>query len=131
MWGLAVHRYRGSQHVGLRNIIGTLALTVALHRQPSIGHAWEEDRSDRLLETIRNGAHLHRTVAQNRWCVTLADLQQFKRLVFQAVRKGVIKPTERDQFLASESRSKSQTTPEAQVLGKIFFLPNPDAVGNP
>ncbi|CAK9021072.1 Uncharacterized protein SCF082_LOCUS15178 [Durusdinium trenchii] len=126
VWGLAVHRYRGSQHVGLRNIIGTLALTVALHRQPSIGHAWEEDRSDRLLETIRNGAHLHRTVAQNRWCVTLADLQQFKRLVFQAVRKGVIKPTERDQFLASDTR----VGPSVYTVVDQFVKPMTRAAGN-
>ena len=78
-------------------LTGALALAVKCKRAASAEKPLE-------TSTILDGAHLHRTVPQDMWCVTLADLQQFKQLVIWAVLKGKIKPTDRDQFLVSEAR---------------------------
>ncbi|CAE7457316.1 unnamed protein product [Symbiodinium pilosum] len=45
-----------------------------------------------------DGAVLHEQVSKDRWCVSLPDLQQFRRLVQRAVAEEKIRPTERDMF---------------------------------
>ncbi|CAK9093044.1 Protein MAK16-like A [Durusdinium trenchii] len=61
-----------------------------------------------------------------RWCVSLADLKQFKRLVGQAVTHGRIKPTERDAF-----DPKDQTIgPSMYTVTEQYIKPVTAAAGN-
>jgi len=52
-----------------------------------------------LVQPIRgNGSELHRSVPAKKWCVTKADLQQFRQIVMVAVASKKITPTDRDRF---------------------------------
>ena len=47
---------------------------------------------------VGNGAALHESVPLHKWCVTLQDLRQFRRLVMHAVAQEMILPHELDMF---------------------------------
>ena len=101
-------------------ISGLLLLALMMHfSKASIAATTKDDR--RLLEapTVHEGERLCRAVEQRKWCVTLADLQQFKRLVHEAVVKGTIKPTDRDMFDVSDVR----TGPSAYTVCEQFIKP--------
>ena len=85
-------------------IMGILASFV-LKRCCTRNIAPPTDGDRHLVEhpSVQDGALRHRTVDQEKWGVTLRDLRQFKRLVHDAVMKGIIKPHDRDQFLPSAS----------------------------
>lgn len=52
-----------------------------------------------LVQPIRgNGAELHRSILAKKWCVTRADLQQFRQIVMVAVASKKITPTDLDRF---------------------------------
>jgi len=63
-----------------------------------------EDRAVESAPVVRDGERLHREVPEAWWCVTKADLQQFRRLVWHAVQEHRITPTESDPFDASDDR---------------------------
>ena len=61
-----------------------------------------------------DGWTLHQAVEPEKWCVSLQDLRQFRRLVMQAVSEGLIQPTERDMFDVADF----VTGPSASYLAK-------------
>ncbi|CAK9031512.1 unnamed protein product [Durusdinium trenchii] len=80
-------------------LLGILLTTLVIHyRQPQ---AWRIKSGDSAIENaplVHDGAQLHAQVSMDRWCISLEDLKQFKRLVCQAVAAGRICPTETDPF---------------------------------
>ena len=87
----------------LLGILGFLIGTLLIHcNTQKIPVATKEDLHLLDFTTVLDGAQLCRAVEQKNWCVTLQDLQQFKRLVRDAVTKGQIQPTRLDPFEASD-----------------------------
>ena len=73
-----------------------------------------------------DGLALHQSVAQENWCVTLADLRQFRRLVMHAVDQGLIQPTDRDGFEASDVTGG----PSVYTVVEQFIRPLTSRAGN-
>ncbi|CAK0795348.1 unnamed protein product, partial [Prorocentrum cordatum] len=57
-----------------------------------------QDENVERPTSVLDGDRLHDSIPPHRWCVTRADLQQFRRLVQRAVLDGRIQPTEADLF---------------------------------
>ncbi|CAK0802297.1 unnamed protein product [Prorocentrum cordatum] len=57
-----------------------------------------QDENVENSTNVLDGGRLHDSIPPHRWCVTRADLQQFRRLVRRAVLDGRIQPTEADLF---------------------------------
>ena len=83
---------------------------------------------DASLETspvMLDGLRLHESVAMSRWCVSLEDLKQFRRLVMHAVKDGRITPTERDKFDPSDFR----IGPSMYTVTEQYIKPITSAAG--
>ena len=100
---------------------GLLTTSLMIYRnRPRIAPATEEDLQVLVPQCVHDGAVLHRTVEQAKWGVSLDDLWQFKRLVHHAVRSGDIRPTDRDQFSASDVvRGPSAYTVDSQMIQPV------------
>jgi len=57
-----------------------------------------EDEDVEKPTNVLDGARLHNSIAPHKWCVTRADLEQFRRLVRRAVLDRRIVPTDGDMF---------------------------------
>ncbi|CAK9093046.1 Protein MAK16-like A [Durusdinium trenchii] len=80
-------------------LICILLTTVVIHyRQPQLSKIKSGDSAIENSPLVHDGAKLHAEVPMDRWCVSLDDLKQFKRMVGQAVSEGRICPTEMDPF---------------------------------
>eukprot|EP00439_Symbiodinium_sp_Y106_P028297 s848_g3.t1 len=74
---------------------------------------------------VRDGAHLHNSVEMRKWAVSLSDIQQFRRLVLQAVRDGRIKPTDRDAFDPADTTQG----PSMYTVTEQYIKPVTEAAG--
>ncbi|CAE7027217.1 unnamed protein product [Symbiodinium sp. CCMP2592] len=103
----------------------TTSLMIYCH-SPSIAPATEEDLHVLCPQLVHDGAVVHRTVEQAKWGVSLDDLYQFKRLVHHAVKSGSIRPTDLDQFSASDV----MVGPSAYTVNDQMIRPVTAAAGN-
>ena len=109
-------------------IVGVAASTLTIRYTKGLEALRSEDLSiaeGKMLQS--DGASLHRTVEKHRWCVTLEDLRQFRRLIRHAVANGVIKPTDQDPFDISDSR----IGPSMYTVNMQYIKPVTALAGNP
>ncbi|CAK9032042.1 unnamed protein product [Durusdinium trenchii] len=103
-----------------------LTTLVIHHRQP---RAWRIKSGDSALENsslVLDGAKLHAEVPMERWCISLEDLKQFKRLVSQAVSDGRISPTEMNPFDPTDY----SIGPSMYTVTEQYIKPVTAAAGN-
>ena len=104
-------------------LLSTAIITCSRPRLP------KKTVNDAKLETspeVLDGKQLHDTVSMSKWCVSLDDLKQFKRLVMHAVKDGRIKPTERDGFDPSDLK----IGPSMYTVNEQYIKPVTAAAGN-
>ena len=104
-------------------VCGTLLVTWAL--RPGRNQLKPEDAELLSPKLQGDGLQLHQSVPKERWCVTLSDLRQFRRLVMHAVDRGLIQPTDQDGFDTSDLTCG----PSVYTVNEQFILPLTDRAG--
>ncbi|CAK0817123.1 unnamed protein product [Prorocentrum cordatum] len=86
-----------------------------------------EDEDVEKPTNVLDGAQLHNSIAPHKWCVTRADLEQFRRLVRRAVLDGRVTPTEADPFDPIEN----VIGPCVHTVNDQYIRPVTARAGNP
>ena len=106
-------------------ILGTLLTTCCLNARRRYLPLTHGDAELLVPKQQGDGWALHQAVALERWCVSLQDLQQFRRLVMHAVSAGVIQPNERDMFDVRDFH----VGPSVYTVNEHFIKPVTAAAG--
>ncbi|CAE7833198.1 unnamed protein product [Symbiodinium necroappetens] len=106
-------------------ILGTLLTTCCLNARRRYLPLTHGDAELLVPKQQGDGWALHQAVALERWCVSLQDLQQFRRLVMHAVSGGVIQPNERDMFDVRDFH----VGPSVYTVNEHFIKPVTAAAG--
>ncbi|CAE7390882.1 unnamed protein product [Symbiodinium natans] len=119
-------------------VVGCIACIYLINCAKPIVEGSRPEDSAAASPVPRDGAKLHDSVEMRRWAVTLSDLQQFRRLVLQAVRDGRIKPTDRDPFDPSDfvkgpsmyTVTEQYIKPVTEAAGKMSWalMKHPDGI---
>jgi len=86
-----------------------------------------EDEKVENPTTVLCGEQLHDAIPPHQWCVTRADLEQFRRLVRRAVLDGRVTPTEADPFDPIEN----VIGPCVHTVNDQYIRPVTARAGNP
>lgn len=97
---------RGGTRCGSDDSVASAASSAPTLTSKRTGSMIGSMRTSRTLfeGKLCNGAELHHSIAPSRWCVTLADLKAFRRIVEEAVISGGIVPTAEDNFNPLDDR---------------------------
>lgn len=106
-------------------ILGTMLTTCCLNARRRHLPLTHGDAELLVPKLQGDGWALHQAVALERWCVSLQDLQQFRRLVMHAVSGGVIQPNERDMFDVRDFH----VGPSVYTVNEHFIKPVTAAAG--
>ena len=106
-------------------ILGTMLTTCSLNARRRHLPLTHGDAELLVPKLQGDGWALHQAVALERWCVSLQDLQQFRRLVMHAVSGGVIQPNERDMFDVRDFH----VGPSVYTVNEHFIKPVTAAAG--
>ncbi|CAE7942823.1 unnamed protein product, partial [Symbiodinium necroappetens] len=106
-------------------ILGTMLTTCSLNARRRYLPLTRGDAELLVPKLQGDGRALHQAVALERWCVSLQDLQQFRRLVMHAVSGGVIQPNERDMFDVRDFH----VGPSVYTVNEHFIKPVTAAAG--
>eukprot|EP00928_Gymnodinium_smaydae_P048474 TRINITY_DN32405_c0_g1_i1.p1 TRINITY_DN32405_c0_g1~~TRINITY_DN32405_c0_g1_i1.p1 ORF type:complete len:562 (-),score=43.26 TRINITY_DN32405_c0_g1_i1:461-2146(-) len=71
-------------------------------------------------------AELHRQVDKDRWCVTKADIKDFRRRILAAIKKGDVQPTDLDSFDINDDR----IGPTVKTVNEQYIKPITREAGN-
>ncbi|CAE7801825.1 unnamed protein product, partial [Symbiodinium sp. CCMP2456] len=103
-------------------LLGVFICTWLINAKPMVDTLRPED----LMSPVpRNGAEIHDMVGMEKWCVSLGDLQQFRRLVLHAILDGKITPTEADPFDPRDSLKG----PTMYTVTEQYIKPVTEAAG--
>ena len=107
-------------------MVGVLLNTWFLHARPRPIPLKPKDSELFPRQTCGDGEALHKSVPKDRWCVSLEDLRQLRRLVMHAVAQGMIRPTEKDKFDVSDLACG----PSVYTVTEQFVRPATALAGN-
>ena len=122
-------KYAGILSVALlcMGLIGMAVCTYVMNYCSRLEPLTKEDIAVTERPRVHDGERLHRTVGKHKWCVTLKDLRQFRRLVRHAIADGVIKPTDQDPFDTEDT----SIGPSMYTVNMQYIQPVTAAAGNP
>ncbi|CAE7642018.1 unnamed protein product, partial [Symbiodinium pilosum] len=122
-------KYAGILSVALlcMGLIGMAVCTYVMNYCNGLEPLTKEDIAVTERPRVHDGERLHQTVGKHKWCVTLKDLRQFRRLVRHAIADGVIKPTDQDPFDTEDT----SIGPSMYTVNMQYIQPVTAAAGNP